>query len=90
MANGRQQRKYRLDQGLQEILQMMVEASKLDSHVASWKAQIQAGEIDGETREILIAVGWVTYRDSRMAHLTAVPRKRIPTKPADGAEESPV
>lgn len=71
---GKTNEQYELAPGLAEVLEVLC-ATKLDDHVTQWKAEIAEGEIGKETREVLVDLGWITYSDSRVKHLTPTPRR---------------
>jgi hypothetical protein len=59
-------RRWTITRGLQEQLETAM-ASKIADHVADWNAQVAAGEIGEEARDVMAALGWLSSdRDVRL------------------------
>jgi hypothetical protein len=69
-------KRYRLKPGLQQTLRAVIGGSEVEDLFLRMKGQIEDGEIDYQTREILIALGWVTPRDPRVVALQRQVRKK--------------
>ena len=68
-------KRYTLKVGLQQTLYAAIVGTTLTELIEDMRKQIQGGEIDYQTREVLIALGWITPRDSRVVTVQRTPRK---------------
>lgn len=57
-------RKYRLETGVQQTLKAVLPT--LPDLLDDWKQQIEDGVIDEQLRQLAVALGWITSRDSRV------------------------
>ena len=62
-------RKYRLDVGVQQALEAVLPS--LPSLVDAWLERVRHGGVDHQFREIAVALGWITSRDSRVREVKA-------------------
>lgn len=74
-------RRYRLAPGLRDVLALLVE-HRLEPVVQEWRKEIESGEISGELREVLVAIGWVTHRDTRLESLNPIRRSKSKESPS--------
>jgi hypothetical protein len=68
-------RKYRLEPGVQQTLKAVLPT--LPDLLDDWKGQVESGVVDEQLRQLAVALGWVTSRDSRVRVTQGLPSSTV-------------
>jgi hypothetical protein len=84
--------KFKLEIGAQQTLAAVL--PKLEESIPGWQDEVASGEISEQFRQVAVALGWITMRDSRVKPIgrttQAATVRPVRSKDAGATEAAPV